>query len=396
MAGLLNPEAASKLAARIKKLYDGALELGTKETEKQSSKIGRVFQDLTKRDPGYFITRPDFIDSDNADDLIRKINERYGFLGTEHEIAPLGRLGLRIESGTGAIAGRSGSLRDAVLDGGSDGGHADGIIRALRGTGKWGKMRAGMSPESEAWVADTMATNPGQGANQFYRGFYDKILHDPDSVNISNGLSSANSFRRTVNMVPVYERYGEPANRIVIDSDQLVPLTSGRQNYGKIHAFHSMPTDAQIGLLNSIIAQRAAHEVDKMGAGLLDKARLSERGSMLKQIGDDGLRAMKELRLDPESPWVPSTDVEEWQLRGLADLLRQNSTRITGGASPIGYDSLRRAAIAADADAGLEAGDLATQPWLTRGLGRRTGGRIPHPPQEETSPRTSPLSQLFR
>lgn len=386
MAGLITPAAAEKLAARIKKLYDGALELGSRETAKQSGKIGRVFQDLTQRDPGYFATRPELLKYGNQDDLIRQINERYGFTGTEHELAPLGRLGLRIESGTGAQAANLGPLNNSVSSE-----FAEGILNATR-PGLFGKSRVGIGPDSKTWVADTMATNPGQGANQFYRGLYDMVLSDPEAINVSTGLSNANSFRRTANMLPAYERYGNTANRLVIDSDQLTALASGRQNFGKVHAFHDLPTDAQIGLMNSIIAQRAAHEVEKAGTKALGDAR-SFGNTMAGQKAEDLLRQFKELKMDPEAPWVPSTDVEEWQLRGLADLLRKSDVM---GTSPVGYDSLRRAAIAADADAGLEAADLATQPWLTRGLGRRTGGRIPSPPREETPPQTSPLSRLFR
>lgn len=383
MAGLLNPEAARLLAGRIRKLYDEALNLGTKETTENSGKIGRVFQDLAKKDPGYFATRPELLEHSDQDDLIRQINARYGFGGTEHKMAPLGSLGLRVESGTGAEAGNFGSLRDA-------GELGEGILRAMK-PGVMRKSRAGINPDSKVWVGDTMAVNPGQGANQFYRGFYDMVLSDPDAVNISRGLSNANSFRRTANMVPAYERYGDTANRLVMDSDQLTPTASGRQNFGKVHAFHSMPTEAQIGLMNSILTQRSADQYRRLGETLLDKARYSDQGSMAREIGVEGLRKLKELRMDPEAPWVPSTDVDEHQLRGLAELMQRVPRQLKGESSPVGYDSLRRAAITADADAGLSAGDLLNQPWLTKGLGRRQGGHVPSGSQ----PKTSPLTRLF-
>lgn len=384
MAGLLRT--AEHLVPKIQKMLEEARNFAGHQ--KELGNIGRVFMDARKT-PGYFETEPSLISNyKDLDELVKRINDRYGFEGSQ-KLAMPGTMGETIENGDGAMAMRSmHTLRNRDRYMGGD------LTGSLKGS--WGKMRGDADPDVQPWVADTMALSPGGGGRDFYKGLYDFVLSQPGATNISTGLSDINSFRRTANMAPVYERYGDRANRIVVDSDQLSSVHDGRQNWGKVRSFHQMPTESQVGLLNSIITQRAAHEQSRVAQLALKAARQSDPGTLSRTAGEDALRKFKELKLDPESPWMPSTDVDESQLRGLARLMQTLPPQMGVGRSSIGYDSLRRAAIASDSLEGITAADLRNQPWLTEGLGRKAGGSIPTSRRTESAGHQGPLSNLWR
>jgi hypothetical protein len=236
---------------------------------------------------------------------------------------------------------------------------------------------ADVSLNSKVYEIDTMSLPRNGAGKHIYPAFWDLILAHPDAVNVAPSLTPVNEFRRTANMAPLYEKYGERANRVVIDPMQLsMDGTLTPDALKRATTFQRMPLQAQVGALNAIISGHAGAAVDDT-MGFLGRAYLDPRigGKDLAELYHKG----RALGLEAGAPWRPTTDVSDPRyFKDLARLVHDtaNLRQIYPGA--VGESSLRRAAIVNDAaERGLTGADLGKDAWITQELGRAHGGSVP-------------------
>lgn len=344
MAGLV--KAGEGLAGNLLKALHSIQNMDARSLKQ----IGQVFSDSSELNPSYFTTGRDLPKGVSPQEAVRYLNAKHG-----SDLREVGTMG-RIEG----LGGRANMDIEGPL------GQSYELLRA----GLLKRPRAGVGPSTDVHTIDTMSVGKGEGAKDLYPAFWEYVLSRPDAANAATALSASNGFRRSANMAPFYEKHGEAANRIIAHPDQF-SATGGQETLRNVSDFHKLPVEGQIGALNAIVAQQSGGEVGR----LMQQALKGSRGDAPERY-NQYLRQARELKLDPEAPYQPSTDVDPTHFRDLASLLRQIGNT-TGEPPLVGESSLRRAAITSDALEGLTAKDLANQPWLTDRLGRRQGGRIP-------------------
>lgn len=359
MAGLVR--GAEGLVGGLKRLWELANEL--EEGKEGLSKVGKVFQEASERNPGYFVTGRELPKRGSTPQQIEAfLNQKHG---TERYSPDLTSSSQGVYGGAGQMASMKGegplseqyeAVRSGVLK--------PGLLK---------RPRAGMGPDTDSYVIDTMSLGKNAEAKQLYPAFWDWVLSQPDAANVAQALSNSNSFRRSANMAGFYEKYGEPANRIIMSPDQLVETTGNTKGFRQANAFHKLPPEGQVGALNALVGQKAGSEVDRVMRGVMDRVRGDEPDRWAEY-----LRRAERLGVSPGSPYSPTTDVEPSHFRDLGQLLWA-AGRDLWQPSAVGESSLRRAAIASDALKGLDAKDLDTQRWLTDRLGRKQGGSVPGP-----------------
>lgn len=349
-----------KLLARLKlltgaKYKDSAQELGS---------LGRVFEQGAERDPAYFAA-PRPADGRPTNDM-KDLSARYGVEVLPVDIGARAGTGVRTVSPGGSAAYMlpmdvPRDLMSKAVEKGEGGEYA-----------KWAKaVKSGqLSPYTEMFGIDMLGAAPGDaGAKQMYPALYEWLLAHPDAANHTpTGLSVNNRSRRTPAMVGALEKWGDVAgNRLRVDADQLGRLgTAGRES-----EYHALPTRQKIGLLNALSAQDT---IDKVNGTL---KTLSNRQHIGQYTAAPMLDEARSLGLG-DGLWTPSTDVEPDYFSRLAKVLADTRLKLPNGAPNVGVDSLRRAAITSDSvGQGLTYPDIEGQPWLTKGLARKSGGLIP-------------------
>lgn len=333
------------------------------------SKIGNLFQELAEK-PGYFATSKE-LPARMTD------NQAAAFLAKKHGVDmrayddPYAWVEATAEPG--GIGRDNSALMHRLKE--STAGTRKDTARLVRDK----KLNYG----TELYDIDTMALDAGKGeAKKLYPALYEFILSRPDGANIVNStLSPNNAWRRSANMAPMLEKYGKEAgDRLLIDDYQLRGLEEGLNGSSNMQAYHRLPVEGQIGLLNAIGAARTGSVVDASAANVIKRM---EDGSWLSLNPDKegALRGLYKESLDlglgRGQWWDPTTDVDEGYFTKLADFIA-GSAKLTGNAQAVGKDSLRRAALTNDAlNRGLLADDLRGQEYLTERLGRRAGGSVP-------------------
>lgn len=359
MAGLVR--GAEGLAGGLKRLWELVNEL--EDGKEGLSKVGKVFQEASERNPGYFVTGRELPQRGSTPQQIEAfLNQKHG----SERFQP----GLTSSSqGLYGGADQAASMKsDGPLSKQFEVGRS-GILKP----GAFKQPRAGMGPGTETYVIDTMSLGKNAEAKQLYPAFWDWVLAQPDAANVAQALSNSNSFRRSANMAGFYEKYGEPANRVIMSPDQLVETTGNAKGFRQANAFHKLPVEGQVGALNALVGQKTGSEVDRVMKGVMDRSRGDEPERWVEY-----LRRAERLGVSPGSPYSPTTDVEPGHFRDLGQLLWL-AGRDLWAPSAVGESSLRRAAIANDALKGLDAKDLDSQRWLTDRLGRKRGGSVPGP-----------------
>lgn len=351
MGGLV--KGAQGLAGALERAWQLAKGLDNVE---DLSKLGQVFREASERQPGYFVTNKELPTGLSATDSAEFLNRK--FANPQTGFTP------DLKTGASAVWGDKDRAKMSLE--GTLGSHAaNPAVASLLKRG-----RGGVGLGTDVYDIDTLALGTNAAGKQLYPAFWEYVLSRPDAMNIPTALSASNAFRRSVNMAPLYEKYGERANRVVIDPEQLLDgyAADGRQ----MAKFHGLPVDAQIGALNAAVAQGAGSEVQRIGDRLTRQARDGE-GALGRYLDE-----AKALGIDPGAPWQPSTDVDPSYFPRLTKWLRDSAGAV-GTNVRVGDSSLRRAAITSDALQGLRAGNLDGQSYLTQRLGRRQGGRVPPP-----------------
>jgi len=362
--------AAEGLTGALARAYDAVLKMDRAELEK----IGSVFTHNADRAKDYFRTSRELPTGYDRVEMAKFLRQKHDVpleIGTQYIGRPDRRdLVSRTPTSIASMDERIGAKYSDDL----------GLLRS----GVHKNPGAGVSMNADVWSADTMSLGRDGAAKKLYPAMWEFILAQPDAVNATEALTQSNEFRRTANMAGLYEKHGPRANRVIIDKAQLTPEFDGTDS--AVRAFHALPPDAQVGALNAIIASRAAGTVNKtwgtLGA-LYDNARLAETNGLSREsrkLVDAKNSALyqrgRELGLEPGKPWQPTTDLSNQRyFQDLATWLHE-AEGAHFGAPPVGESSLRRAAITNDALQGLQGGDLAAQPWLTRALGHAGGGRV--------------------
>lgn len=338
----------------------GALERAWKlahgmEDTRELERVGRLFRESSEQDPAYFATGKELPEGLSTPDALDFLNRKHGTDLISH---------------AGRVATPSGAYMTLLSDGNqlSKLGEQVGVPRAMLKSG-----RGGVGYDTPVLQIDTeQLRNDGSG-RQLYPALWDFILSRRDAANTTQVLSEDNRLRRTANMAPLYEKYGDKANRVILDPDQVSASYDDRDAWGRVKKFHDLPADAQVGALNALLAQGVGGEVNRIGRGLTE-ARGDARGVL-----DRYLDEASDLGVHPERPWEPPAleNLNEAYAPRLAQWLR-DTAKATGATPPlVGETSLRRAALTKGVlDEGLTAADLADLPWLTRRLGRRHGGLI--------------------
>lgn len=348
MNGLV--KGAQKLATKVEEAWQLARELNNPEA---LARIGRVFQEASAQNPAYFATGRELPTGMNAMNAAEFLNQKHRnpYTGFSPDLETT-QGGTVLMARDGAEMRRTGRALDNYN---------------LRGSIKRG--RGGIGADSDVYEIDTLALGTNAAGKQLYPALWDFVLSRPDAVNEATALSQSNQFRRNVNMAPLYEKYGEQANRIIPSPDQFT-MSGGPEGERMVAQFQKLPVDAQIGALNARIAHGASKEVQRIAERL---ARMSPGGPPELRRHLDEARS---LGIDPGAPWQPTTDVDADFFPRLTRWLRATADATQTG-SRVGDSSLRRAAIATDALRGLEAGDIQGQRYLTQRLGRRQGGSVP-------------------
>lgn len=184
-------------------------------------------------------------------------------------------------------------------------------------------------------------------------------------------LSPNNLKRRTLNMAPGVEKYGDDfGKRVQLDKGQLPPapgLDFRTEDY------HKMKPSGKIGVLNAIGSGHTADWVDRMNKA----ARSSLGGTLDSPELTENVRNFDRLGLEAGRLWDPTTDVDPAHFATLSRNLAGVAKRL-GLPVEYGKDSITRAAITNDAlNRKLLGGDL--DPRMVQGLGWKEGGAVrPH------------------
>lgn len=228
-----------------------------------------------------------------------------------------------------------------------------------------------MTPNTQMFTIDMTDAKPGAGAaNRLYPALKEWLRAQPDAANVAgSGLSLNNMSRRSKHMAEDLERYGDWAgDRVRVHKDQLAP-PGGRDREAE---FHRLSTPEKSGVLNAILAYDTKRKAD---------AALTYLRKQSQWYDDYKAKPLMPLARSlgvHEGVWTPSTDVGPEYFAELAELIRAASALTPRGTPQVGVDSLRRAAITHDVlTQGLTAADLKSQPYLTKGLARKSGGAIP-------------------
>lgn len=351
------PIAEILTALRTGKYADNAQQLGS---------LGRVFTDSAELNPNYFA-----IPGRTPERDLSKLSEKHGV----NLIAPAdGDLGFSAYSKKDYYDPYDRAHSLYVNDSGSNVRDAVWGARELDDPSEYGLWanaikRGQLTPDTQFFNIEASLAPGGTGfAKRTYPAAYEYILAQPDAANRTVTLSANNLVGRSKNMVGALEKFGQRAgDRIRIDNDQLAPLGA----LSRESAYHALPQDSKVGLLNALIAPKTADRVNQV---------LNHISGMYGDVGNTGaLRdEVKALGLR-DGPWIPTTDVDKAFMPRLAEILRKagqlEGNRI--GPQQVGVDSMRRAALTYDhLKHGLNAKDVANQPWLTDRLARREGGSI--------------------
>lgn len=350
-----------KAAGLVAKGYDySAEELG---------KLGQFFQELAARTPDYFATSKELPKGLNDEAALEMLSKKHG--------VPLKKQNVDIQDWTGAQLRAPNDVVtgpfDMVMEPTGPLSRYEGL-RALQGRGS---VSDKLSPDTQLFAINTSGAPVGRGvAKQAYPAFYEYLLSRPNAANVPEELSHNNRFRRNSNMVGMVEKYGDAAgNRLIAHEGQLGPYDTGRDV-----AYHALPTDAKIGVLNSLGAARTQSVMDeylKRLNFLAADAHLGASTAYQRKSADEMVREARALGMEPGGQWAPSTDVDPQHFQRTSDLV-QRISRATGNAQVVGLDSLRRAAITNDAlNQGLAPSDLDLQWFLTKHLARKEGGSVP-------------------
>lgn len=322
--------------------------------------LGRVFTESADINPNYFAA-PGRVPEADLSNLAAKYKVPVYRRGAHQ--------GMRTDSGMEAL--RRQNVADYLQEA-----HELGLESDYRYMSEAVK-RGQLTPDTDLYNINAMEAAVGTGtAKAGYPLLYEGLLAQPDAANMAfSGLSLNNMHRRSLAMSNAIEKFGDRAgDRLRIHNDQIAPVGAGPREL----EYHRLSTTEKVGLLNAITAPRTVDAVNGTLKHLLDQ----HHGIVNPQGSVDNL--MKEARAlgVQEGVWAPSTDVSADYFPRLTELL---SATNPFAPRPAGVDSLRRAAITYDAEAGgLTAKDLAAQPYLTDRIARKTGGSVP-----------GPLSQLY-
>ncbi len=228
-----------------------------------------------------------------------------------------------------------------------------------------------LSLGTDLYGIDMMDAGKGKGsAKALYPPLYEWLLAQPDAANLAfSGLSMGNMTKRSQHMSGALEKFGDRAgHRLRIDNDQIAPVGDPLREV----EYHRLPNDQKIGLLNAITAPNTVEAVNTQLRHLARRIQQGDPSALRTGLADEA----RSLGVH-EGVWTPSTDVDANYIPRLTELLGD----LTGPHSRVaGPESLRRAAITYDAvGGGLNAKDLAAQPYLTDRLARKTGGSVPGP-----------------
>lgn len=362
MPGVLNQQLAQELGREMSKLYKITKDPGSFMNSRNTNRIGREFLHAGNTNPDYFSTPRD-LPKGSLNEILANINATHGLNGLEALRPTSDRLN-GVENRLGLSLNKFG---DSL----------GGVHPRLSSTMDRYRMPDGITRSSQPWFGDTELSMPGTGGKNFYNGAWTAMLAAPgDIVNPTSSLTKINQERRTANMLPMYEKHGDRANRILMSEEQLSDLSSN-PNYLRTMNFHQLPPEKQVGLMNSIVGTRAASDVGEAGSMALYNARTSPEGSFAKASYEQRLKDFRDRTgLQPDEPWNPSSSMTEDQTKALASIMHQISRDNNGSDRfSTGFDGLRRAILSNEFYQGAGAQDM--PPWLTKGLGRATGGRVP-------------------
>lgn len=354
--GLLVTEILAAL--RTGKYADNAKQLGS---------LGRVFTDSAELNPNYFAV-PGRVPERGLD----KLSEKHGV----RLIAPADdELGLSAYSGKDYYDPYAQTHSLYATDSGSNARDALWGAKEMDDPSEyalWANAikRGQLTPDTQFFNIEASLAPGGTGfAKRAYPAAYEYILAQPDAANRTVTLSTPNLVGRSKNMVGALEKFGQRAgDRIRIDNEQLAPLGA----LSRESAYHALPQDSKVGLLNALVAPKTADRVNQV---------LNHISGMYGDVGNTGaLRDEVKALGMRDGLWVPTTDVDKAFMPRLAEVLRKagqlEGNRI--GHQQVGIDSMRRAALTYDhLKHGLNAKDITNQPWLTDRLARRGGGSIP-------------------
>lgn len=228
--------------------------------------------------------------------------------------------------------------------------------------------RGQLSPHTQMYGVDSMSLNQGTGgAKVTVPALIDKLMTLPDAANYpATGLSSNNVFKKTIAQAGQLEKYGQKgADRLLLDPSQL----SADHSSALLSQYVGLPLEQKQGLLAALTVPGTVNRVNN-SIKALRNANLNGAG-----LTDPLMTELRSLGL--EGGWMPTTDVDPDYFKRVSDLIRGTAS-VTGTPQSVGIDSLRRAAITSDGiTQGLQSGDLRGQDFLTQGIARASGGRIP-------------------
>ena len=181
----------------------------------------------------------------------------------------------------------------------------------------------------------------------------------------------------------VRQAHGPKLNKLETEATQLDSNYGQARNHG---IFRRMPTQEQLGALNAIQANNTTAKVQSLMKTAESRAS-DMRGYNLDAYSALAKKLERAYRLGLNEKYFPSVDTYEPALREINSLIGDIAGSIEV-ARPVGWDSLRRAGIVNDM---LTPGPKVTPqdltPWMTEGLARAKGGRIP-PPRTHAGPLT--------
>lgn len=368
MAGLAPLEAILRMAKTPRALA----EIVEHMDAKGATKVGQIFQDAATANPEYFVTGRELPGRMTDTQAAKFLSDKHDPAGGM-ALSPVGTIGnfeVSLPGGSVLKANSEGPLGSMYDE------YAGSKILQKKGLlGRRG-TRADIDAGTDVYDINTQDIDKGAGdAKHAYPLAWEYILSRPNAMNISRALSESNSFRRTANMAGFYEKYPELANRIMMNESQLTSELPRSGVYGKTAQFHEMSPEAQSGILNAVISQRTSAEAERLLGRLLNASRDTDRPG-IRDNAVELLKAADRLGMEPGKPFAPTTaEGDPSLLRRQGDIL-YSAGRLTGSPSAVGADSVRRSALANDAQNGLLWQDIRDDPRFTNRLGRKAGGSV--------------------
>lgn len=348
-----------------------------------SDRLGSFFQKAASDDPSYFTTDRAMVAGDDTE-LARLLSKKHG---VELEAQPYG--GLKVPGSGVSIdnmrltpneAYRQWEELQRMRQFVSPTEDTERMLAQLKSRLDLAK-RAKMDLNAQFHNIDMIGAAAGTGfAGKAYPAFFDYLRARPGTAAYTSALTGPNSQKRVAHQVGALEKHPELRNRLETTSNQLDADWGAFDNEGR---FSRYPVKAQIGALNAITANNTAARLQALMANA-EKRRAAILGDI--EHGSQGLEAPRDTlsaaldrarRVGLSEEYLPSVNLSEHDLGAIHQSIGDVAAA-AGISRPVGLNTLRRAGLVNDVlrDHRLVPEDVVNT-WITRGLARATGGRIP-------------------